>query len=205
MKVVLIDDHEIFRIGLRTLLEAEPNLEIAGEASNSDDGLELVSQILPDVVVLDYSMPGTSGLELLGILKHKHPAIRVILLTASKSESVLAEALESGAHGVVLKQDTSNQLVQAIETVHNGEQVISTSILPLVKRFDSLSELTKREKQVLRMIANGYRNREISEELNISIKTVDTHRTNLMRKLNLHNLVDIVEFANKTGLSDSSI
>ncbi|NKB32510.1 MAG: response regulator [Pseudomonadales bacterium] len=205
MKVVLIDDHEIFRLGLRALLESESNIEIVSEASNSEDGIVVINRESPDVVVLDYAMPGTSGLELLKIVKHKHPEVRVILLTASKSESVLAEALESGANGVVLKQDTSNQLVQAVETVHKGEQIVSTSIVPLVKRFDALAELTKREKQVLRMIANGYRNREISEELNISIKTVDSHRTNLMRKLKLHNLVDIVEFANKTGLSDSTI
>lgn len=205
MKIVLIDDHEIYRIGLRSLLQAEPNFEIVGEAANSEEGLETIEAVQPDVVVVDYAMPGITGLEVLDKIRKKYPNIRVIMLTASKSESVLAEALESGAHGVILKQDTSNQLVQAVETVYRGEQIISTSIIPLVKRFDALKDLTKRERQILRMIANGYRNREISEELNISIKTVDSHRTNLMRKLNLHNLVDVVEFANKSGLIDTSI
>lgn len=205
MKVVLIDDHQIFRLGLRSLLEAEADIEIIGEAENGDQGLDVVNETNPDVVVLDYSMPGISGLELLTTIKRAHPDIRVILLTASKSESVLSEALKSGADGVILKQDTSNQLVQAVETVFRGEQIISSSIVPLVKRHDALADLTKRERQVLRLIALGFRNREISEELDISMKTVDTHRTNLMRKLNLHNLVDVVDFANKIGIIDSSI
>lgn len=205
MKIVLIDDHQIFRLGLRSLLEAEADIEIVGEAENGNQGLDVVNKTNPDVVVLDYSMPGISGLELLTSIKRAHPDVRVILLTASKSESVLSEALKSGADGVILKQDTSNQLVQAVETVFKGEQIISSSIVPLVKRHDALADLTKRERQVLRLIALGFRNREISEELNISKKTVDTHRTNLMRKLNLHNLVDVVDFANKIGIIDSSI
>ncbi len=205
MKVVLIDDHEIFRLGLRSLLEAEEGIEIAAEAEDGESGLRIIADQKPDVVILDYSMPGTSGLEILTVIKHRHPDIKIILLTASRSESVLSEALDSGAHAVILKKDTSNQLVQAVESVFSGEQIISSSIVPLVKRFDMLSQLTKRERQVLRLIASGHRNREIGEELNISLKTVDSHRTNLMRKLNLHSLVDIVEFANKAGILDSSI
>ncbi|MBL4574109.1 MAG: response regulator transcription factor [Gammaproteobacteria bacterium] len=205
MKIVLIDDHEIFRLGLRALLEAEPTFEIVGEASNGNEGFKVVVESSPDVVVLDYSMPGVSGLEVLSQLRSRFKDLRIILLTASKSESVLSEALAAGAHGVVLKQDSSSQLIQAIEAVSRGEQIISTSIVPLIKRFNAMSDLTKRERQVLRMITNGYRNREISDELNISMKTVDTHRTNLMRKLNLHNVVDVIEFANKIGILDSTI
>lgn len=205
MKVVLIDDHEIFRMGLRSLLATESHIEIVGEAEEAEGGLQLIAASSPDVVILDYSMPGMSGLELFGTIKRKFAEIKVIILTASMSESVLAEALNAGANGVILKQDTGEQLVHALETVQKGEQVLSTSIAPLMQRVDALAELTQRERQVLRMIANGYRNREISEELNIAMKTVDTHRTNLMRKLKLHNLVDVVEFANKMGIIDSSI
>lgn len=205
MKVVIIDDHEIFRIGLRALLGVAPHIEIVGEAGDTETGLQIIQQHIPDVVILDYSMPGTSGLELFARIREQFPEIKVIILTASMSESVLAEALQAGANGVILKQDTSGQLVSAVDAVFRGKQKLSSSIAPLMSRVDALANLTLRERQVLRMIANGYRNREIAEELNIALKTVDTHRTNLMRKLNLHSLVDVVEFANKMGILDSSI
>lgn len=205
MKIVIVDDHEIFRLGLRALLEAEQGFEVIGEAEDGKTGLKVIAETLPDIVILDYSMPGLSGLEIMQILRQKFPQVKVILLTATKSESILSEALNTGANGLILKKDTSNQLVQAVESVLHGEQIISTSIIPLVKRFDMLSELTNRERQVLRMIANGYRNREISEALSVALKTVDTHRTNLMRKLNLHSLADLIEFANTAGLNDPSI
>lgn len=205
MKIVVVDDHEIFRLGLRTLLEAEPGFKVIGEAENGKAAIKVITDTLPDVVILDYSMPGLSGLEIMQILRQKSSSVKVILLTASKSESVLSEALNTGANGLILKQDASSQLVQAIESVIHGEQIISSSIIPLVKRFDMLSKLTNRERQVLRLIANGYRNREISEDLDIALKTVDSHRTNLMRKLNLHSLADLIELANKAGLNDPSI
>lgn len=205
MKIVIVDDHEIFRLGLRALLEAEQGFEVIGEAEDGKTGLKVIAETLPDIVILDYSMPGLSGLEIMQMLRQKFPQVKVILLTATKSESILSEALNTGANGLILKKDTSNQLVQAVESVLHGEQIISTSIIPLVKRFDMLSELTNRERQVLRMIANGYRNREISEALSVALKTVDTHRTNLMRKLNLHSLADLIEFANTAGLNDPSI
>lgn len=205
MKIVLIDDHEIFRLGLHSLLQSQAEIEIVGEAGDGETGIKLVAQLKPDIVVLDYSMPGLSGLELLSTIKQRHVEIGVILLTASKSESVLSEAMQASVDAVVLKQDTGNELVQAIETVGRKMPFISSSITPLMARFDVLSDLTKRERQVLRLIANGYRNREIGEQLNISLKTVDSHRTNLMRKLDIHNLVDLIELANKTGLCDQSI
>lgn len=205
MNVFLVDDHEIFRLGLRSLLESETDITVTGEADCGEAGLKDIESSNPDIVVLDYVMPGKSGLEVLEILRRRHPSISVILLTASKSESILTEAINSGAQGVILKQDTSKELVQTVKTVHEGEKAISSSILPLLERADVLEDLTKREKQVLRMIAGGYRNREIADDLNISMKTVDTHRTNLMRKLNLHSVVDVVDFANKAGLIDPTI
>lgn len=205
MKVVLIDDHEIFLLGLVSLLQTESEIEVVGEATSGEAGLALVTELEPDAVVLDYSMPGISGLEILTMLKHRHPTTRVIILTASKSESVLNEATQSGADAIVLKQDASSQLVATILAIQDSGQIISSSARSLMQRSDALAELTRRERQVLRMIANGYRNREISEELSISMKTVDSHRTNLMRKLDLHNLVDLVELANEAGLSDTSI
>ena len=205
MKIVVVDDHEIFRLGLRALLEAESGFEVIGEAENGKSALKIIADTLPDVIILDYAMPGLSGLEIMQILRQRLSPAKVILLTASKSESVLSEALNAGANGLILKQDASNQLVQAVESVANGEKIISSSIIPLVKRFDMLSKLTNRERQVLRLIANGYRNKEIAEDLNVALKTVDSHRTNLMRKLNLHNLTDLIEFVNKSGLNDPSI
>ena len=205
MKIVLVDDHDIFRLGLRALLEKEAGMIVVGEAEDTKTGLEAVVQNNPDMALIDYSMPGISGLELMQTLKRRFPKLRIIILTASKSESVLSEALSLKADGLVLKQDASDELVQALRLVNRGEHFLSSSISPIVERMDNLVNLTKRERQVLRLISNGYRNREISDELNISIKTVDSHRTNLMRKLNLHNLVDLIEFANKSGILDSSI
>ncbi|MEQ8955934.1 MAG: response regulator transcription factor [Gammaproteobacteria bacterium] len=205
MRVLLIDDHEIFRLGLRTLLESEEGMEVVGEAGDGESGIALIAATRPDVVVLDYAMPGVSGLEILDRIKQQSPGVRVVMLTASRSEAVLSEALGSGADGVVLKKDASTELVQALETALDAEQTVSTGIAPLVQRQDALAQLTRRERQVLRMIVQGYRNREISEQLNVSLKTVDSHRTNLMRKLDIHNLVDLVAFANQAGLSDDSI
>lgn len=204
LNVILIDDHEIFRIGLRALLEAA-DITISGEAADGEAGLKLILEQPPDVVILDYSMPGLSGLDIINSVRQRSPNVKVVLLTASMSESVLAEALNSGAHGLILKKDSSEEIVQALLAVARGELTVSSSIEPLVGRFDILSELTKRERQVLRMIAKGYRNREIGEVLNVSVKTIDTHRTNLMRKLNLHNLVEVVDFANKIGLNSHYI
>jgi len=204
LKVIVIDDHEIFRLGLRALLEAA-GIELLGEAADGETGLKLILEKSPDAVILDYSMPGLTGLDIISNINQRCPEIKLVLLTASMSETVLAEALNSGAHGLILKKDSSAELVQALHSIARGEQVVSSNIEPLVQRFDVFSKLTKRERQVLRMIAKGYRNREISDVLNVSIKTIDTHRTNLMRKLNLHSLVEIVDFANKIGLNNPYI
>lgn len=205
MKIVLIDDHEIFRLGLRALLDSQADVEIVGEAGSGSEGFKVIADTEPDVVLLDFAMPDISGIEILSTLRHRYPELYVILLTASKAEFVLSEALAAGAHAVVLKQDASGELVQALGEVQSGEQFLSKSISPLVQRAQALSILTKREKQVLRLIAHGRRNREIAEELNVSMKTVDTHRTNLMRKLDLHNLVDVVDFANQVAILDTTI
>lgn len=205
VRVLLIDDHEIFRLGLRSLFNASGGIEIVSEADNGADGLARLRQTPADIVVLDYAMPGITGLDVLQKIRRQAPETRLILLTASSSESVLAEALDEGVEGILLKQDGGEALVKAIRRVSAGGRYISPMIQPIVERVHALSRLTKRERQVLRMIAGGYRNREIGETLSISMKTVDSHRTNLMRKLDLHSLIDVVEFANKTGLLDPSI
>ena len=129
----------------------------------------------------------------------------VVLLTASKSEAVVSEALAKGVQAIVMKQDAHEELLQAIRHSGNQDAYLSRGVAALAERHDNLANLTQREKQVLRMVAQGYRNREIAESLHISLKTVDTHRTNLMRKLDLHSLVELVDLANKTGFVDSSI
>jgi DNA-binding NarL/FixJ family response regulator len=205
LRIALIDDHEIFRVGLRSLLESARDIEIVAEASDAASAIRIIRDHKPDLVILDYSMPGLTGLEVMQTIKERYNSVRVILLTASKSEAVVSEALAKGVQAIVMKQDASEELLQAIR--HSGSQdaYLSRGVAALAERHDNLANLTQREKQVLRMVAQGYRNREIAESLHISLKTVDTHRTNLMRKLDLHSLVELVDLANKTGFVDSSI
>jgi DNA-binding NarL/FixJ family response regulator len=205
LRIALIDDHEIFRVGLRALLGSARDVEIVAEASDAASAIKIIRDHQPNLVILDYSMPGLTGLEVMQTIKERYSGVRVILLTASRSEAVVSEALAKGVQAVVMKQDASDELLQAIRHIDKQDAYLSKSVAALAERHDNLASLTQREKQVLRMVAQGYRNREIAESLHISLKTVDTHRTNLMRKLNLHSLVELVDLANKTGFVDSTI
>ncbi|MCI5105321.1 MAG: response regulator transcription factor [Pseudomonadales bacterium] len=205
LRIALIDDHEIFRVGLRALLGSARDVEIVAEASDAASAIKIIRDHQPNLVILDYSMPGLTGLEVMQTIRERYSGVRVILLTASRSEAVVSEALAKGVQAVVMKQDASDELLQAIRHIDKQDAYLSKSVAALSERHDNLASLTQREKQVLRMVAQGYRNREIAESLHISLKTVDTHRTNLMRKLNLHSLVELVDLANKTGFVDSTI
>lgn len=204
-RVILIDDHEIFRLGLTAILEQNADIKVVDQVSSGTDAMSRIADCKPDVALIDYSLPGLTGLDLLSLLKAQYKNLKVILLTASTSESILARAISEGCDGLILKQEPAEQIGEAIRKIQAGERFISQQVKPLVSRFDRLLALTPREQQVLQMIASGYRSKEIAAKLGLSLKTVDSHRTNLMRKLDLHSLVDIVELANKTGLVDHSI
>jgi two-component system response regulator NreC len=210
IRLLLVDDHEIVRAGLRMLFMAEPDMEIAGEAGSAQEALQLVQEVKPDVVLMDVAMPGMSGIEATRRIKEVDPDVVVLALTMHEDEQYFFEMLNAGASGYIPKRAAPDDLVSAIHVVSQGNVFLYPSLAKLlVKDFlqreetgaDSVTDvLTPREREVLTYIAEGYTNREIAEELVISHKTVDRHRENIMRKLNLHSRVELVKYAIEKGL-----
>lgn len=210
IRLLLVDDHDIVRAGLRMLFRAEPDIDIVGEASDAHEALEAVDELKPDVVLMDVAMPGMSGIEATRRIKDTHPDTAVLALTMHEDEQYFFEMLNAGASGYVPKRAAPDDLVSAIHVVSQGDVFIYPSLAKLLvkdflQRAESGSagqteELTPREREVLTYIAEGLTNREIAHELVISVKTVDRHRENIMRKLNLHNRVELVKYAIEKGL-----
>lgn len=210
IKVLLVDDHEIVRAGLRMLFVAEPTIEIVGEASSGEEALQKVGALRPDVVLMDIAMPGMSGVEATRAIKAAYPEVAVLALTMHEDEQYFFEMLNAGASGYVPKRAAPDDLVSAISAVSQGDVFIYPSLAKLLVR-DFLrraeasagpveEQLTPREREILTYIAEGYTNREIAEKLVISVKTVDRHRENIMRKLNMHSRVELVKYAIERGL-----
>jgi two-component system response regulator NreC len=206
IRVLLVDDHTLFRQGVRTLLSAEPDLEIVGEASNGGEAIERAAELRPDVVVMDISMPGMSCFEATRQIRKARPETRVLYLTMYDDEDYLIEAMEVGASGYVLKDSPAPQLSSAIRDVHRGGSFLSPRMLSqLVDDFRSrvrsnvrtprFATLTAREREVLKMLAEGSSVKEIAGDLNLSVKTVEAHKFNLMRKLDIHNKAQLVQYA----------
>jgi two-component system response regulator NreC len=213
IKIVLVDDHEIVRAGLRMLIQAQPDMEIVGEAENGQQALDLCGQALPDVVIMDITMPGLSGLEVTRQLKQQSPDTNVLALTIHEGEQYFFEMLNAGASGYVPKRAAPTDLVNAIRAVHSGEVYLHPSVAKaLVNDYlqrvqmgwerASYDGLTSREQEVLKMIAEGLMNKEIAEKLTISVRTVERHRENIMSKLNLHSRAELVRYAVDKGLID---
>ena len=209
-KLLLVDDHEIVRSGLRMLFLAEADMEIVGEAASGEEALQAVQEFAPDVVIMDVAMPGMTGIEATRRIKKTHPDVAVLALTMYEGEQYFFQMLEAGASGYVPKRAAADDLVSAIRVVRQGNVFLYPSMAKLlVSDFlqrDATDEsavespLTPREREVLTYIAEGYTNREIAETLVISIKTVDRHRENIMNKLDLHNRVALVKYAIEKGL-----
>jgi two-component system response regulator NreC len=213
IKIALVDDHEIVRAGLRMLIQAQEDMQIVGEAENGQQALELCRQALPDVVVMDITMPGPSGLEVTRQIKQDYPNISVLALTIHEGEQYFFEMLNAGASGYVPKRAAPKDLVDAIRSVYSGEVYLHPSVAKaLVTDYlqrvqmgwerASYDGLTEREQQVLKMIAEGQMNKEIAEKLSISVRTVERHRENIMAKLNLHSRAELVRYAVDKGLID---
>lgn len=205
IRIVVADDHTIFRQGLLGLLSSEKDIVIAGEAGNGRDALALIVETEPDVAILDVSMPEPGGIEIAREIQRRGLDTRVVILTMHKETLTSDRALRSGANGYILKDNAFDELLYAIRAVVAGgtfiSPLISGKILEdLAKRTNEQSTITKRELEVLRLIAEGLTNRHIAETLFISIKTVETHRSRVMRKLDLHNTADIVKYAINAGL-----
>ena len=210
IRLLLVDDHQIVRAGLRMLFAAEPDMEIVGEADNAEEALEAVRTLEPDVVLMDVAMPGISGIEATRRIRQADPDVVVLALTMHEDEQYFFEMLNAGASGYMPKRAAPDDLVSAIRVVSQGEVYLYPSLAKLLvkdflERSDPSAEsaadiLTPREREVLTYIAEGYTNREIGYELSISHKTVDRHRENIMRKLNLHSRVELVKYAIEKGL-----
>ncbi len=205
IQIFLADDHTILRAGLRALLENEPDMVVVGEAEDGRSAVKLVCQVLPDIVLMDIAMPLLSGLEATRQIRHDCPQVKVLILTMHDNEEYIRQALANGAMGYVLKDAAAHELLDAIRAVYRGEAVLSPAVTRLViedyLRWGELQKdyspdgLSPREREVLQLIAEGYSNRQISEIMSISIKTVQTHRMNLMAKLDLHDRSDLIKYA----------
>lgn len=214
IKLLLADDHAVVRSGLRMLLEAQPDMEIIAESENGRETVEKVLALRPDVVLMDIEMPGINGIEATRRIKESAPETAVLALTMYEDDQYFFEMLKAGAAGYIPKRAAPDALVNAIRTVQRGEVFLYPSMAAyLVEDYLQrdeepedgdldLSDLTPREKEVLVLIAEGLTNPEISDKLTISVKTVDRHRENIMRKLNIHNRIDLVKYALKKGLID---
>jgi DNA-binding NarL/FixJ family response regulator len=200
-KVVIADDHALFRTGLKQLINDMPQFEVVAEAADGDSLLNLLENLTPDLLVIDHDMPGASGLDVINRLGVRFHNMKVILVTGIEAEQLLADYSELKVDGIVLKADDPDILREALLAVVQGERYASEQIEILLERANAASNLTNRERQVIRHLAQGLGNKEISRMMGIAPKTVDTHRTNLMQKLDLHNVAEVVAFAVKSGLA----
>jgi DNA-binding NarL/FixJ family response regulator len=212
MNVLLVEDHALVRQGVRALLDEEPDINVVGEAGQAREALKLVEELRPDIVLMDLSLPGMDGVELTRRIRKRFPSTRVLVLSMHDSEEYVSRALRGGAAGYILKQSTSTELVLALRAVAAGSTFLSPGVSQIlisdyVRRAASrerdeaaLGVLTPREREVLQLIARGLNNRQIAERLYISIKTVETHRGNMMRKLDVHDRASLVRFAIDAGL-----
>ncbi len=210
-EILLADDHAVVRSGLRMLLESQEGIEIVGEAESGQEALDKVKSLRPDVVLMDIAMPDMTGIEATRRIKEKYSDVAVLALTMHEDDQYFFEMLNAGASGYVPKRAAPDELLTAIRTVSRGEVFLYPSLatrlvkdyLQRVEEGDQpvvYDDLTPREREVLILIAEGLTNPEIGEKLVISPKTVDSHRENIMRKLNMHSRIDLVKYAIKKGL-----
>ena len=211
VRIILVEDHTILREGLRALLTVDPNYEIIGEAADGREAVRFVEKQVPDLILMDLSMPRMTGMDAIREIKKRYPATKIIALTVHKTEEYLRTTLQAGADGYVLKDATHNELLMAIQNVLNGKTYLSPGVSEKVvegyleSKEDQMNDtmlglLSQREREVLKLIAEGYKNKEIADDLCISFKTVEKHRANLMKKLDLHNAAALTAYAIEQGL-----
>jgi two-component system response regulator NreC len=208
IRILLADDHALVRQGFRMILSAQPDMEIVGEAGNGREAVELAEKLLPDLVVMDVTMPELNGIEATRRLVSSLPRTRVLALSMHKDSVYVREILRAGARGYLLKDSVDSDLLAAVRAVAKGEGYLSPGVSDAVltdyRRHvtDPLDLLTSREREVLQMIAEGKTNKEIATSLNLSVYTVEAHRGRIMEKLNLHSTSELVRFALRSGLID---
>lgn len=209
IRIVIADDHRILRAGLKTLLGTDPNLSVVGEATNFDEAIGAVASLRPDILVMDIGMPGMEGLQAVPQILEKAPGTRVLVLTMHEDNAMVQAYLRAGASGYIIKRAAESELIDAIYAVWRGMIYIHPSLMHSLVTPDQKNNaaasigsetLTLREVEILRLIAQGYTNRQIAGSLNLSVRTVESHRSNLMDKLNLHSRLDLVRYASEHGL-----
>ena len=210
-KVVIVEDHKLFREGLKSLLSEKDDLVVVGEAGDGIEAIRAVKKYRPDLLLLDLSMPKMNGISVMKEIKSQFPEIKIMALTIHESDQYVLEAFEAGADGYCLKDAGRNELMVAVDSVVQGKRYISPSISENVlegymsgrkklKSKTTWDTITQREREVLKLLGEGYQNKEISDMLHISVKTVEKHRANIMNKLDLHNAAALTAFAIEHGL-----
>jgi two-component system, NarL family, response regulator NreC len=209
VRIVIADDHGVLRAGLRALLNAEPDLQVVGEAGDGNEALRVAAEKRPDVVLLDLSMPGPNGIEVTRELRRQWPEAKVLILTVHEDEGLLQEGIRSGASGYIVKRAVESELINAIRAVSQGEMYVHPAMTrALVRGLAPRSvedpalanPLTRRELDVLRLVVQGNTNRQIADALGLSVRTVESHRANMMGKLDLTSRVELVRYAMEHGL-----
>lgn len=215
IKVILVDDHQLVRDGIRALLSGLPDIEVVAEASEANSLLDILKNTLPDVVIVDISLPGISGIELTRIITTDHPELKVIMLSMYTNQEFIFNAIKFGAKGYLPKNITREELVDAIKQVYNGNEYFSKDVSGIIlknylkqvknpERVETLQEerLTPREMEILKFVAEGYSNQLIADKLFISVRTVESHKNHIMQKLELTTTVDLVKYALKNKIID---
>lgn len=210
-RVLLVEDHRILREGLKAVLTSDPEIEVVGEADDGREAVRAAERLAPDVVILDITLPRTSGLDAIAEIRERCPRAKIVVLTAHKAEDLVLSALREGAHAYVLKEASLEELTAAVHRVRDGHRYLSPEITSYVVARSLREEggdvptsafetLTPREREILKLVAEGYRNREIAEYLCISLRTVESHRARLMKKLGVENTAALTAYALEKGL-----
>ena len=209
IRVLIVDDHAIVRAGLRALMKSEPGMELVGEANNGEQAIQFSKELQPDVIVLDLNLPDLDGIQVTHRIKNEQPGIRILILTVHEDEALLREAIRAGASGYIIKHAAENELISAIRSILMDEIYIHPKMIrallvdpepPKLPAGPSIDMLTPRELEILQFLIQGYTNRQIAEELSLSVRTVEGHRSNLSAKLGLHSRVDLIRYAREQGL-----
>ncbi len=210
LRILIADDHEVVRQGVRNLLEGRPGWEVCAEAVDGRDAVEKAVELKPDIVILDIGMPNLNGLEATRQILHNRPEAKVLILTIHESEQVVREVLEAGARGYLLKSDTGRDLVSAIEALHKNQTFFTSNVAEMVLENylrnkpesspGTKNELTPREREIVQLLAEGKSTKEVAVALGLSVKTAETHRANIMRKLNLHSISELVLYAVRNNI-----
>lgn len=211
IRILLADDHTILRAGLRMMLNAQLDFEVVGEAQDGRQAIQEAQRLQPDVILMDITMPDMNGIEATRQIKKLLPETKVLILTMHEHDEYVFQALRAGASGYMLKEAADTDLISALRVIQNGQFYLSPTAQSVMvgdylqrvrtgEEKDSYSSLTEREREILKLVAEGYTNNQIAERLIISPKTVDTHRTHVMDKLNLHSRAELVKYAMRRGL-----